>query len=127
MSTLIAYTATRYRCPHCRRSFAHRATAEKHLARCFLSPAVRSCRTCRWFEFHHPEPEVGIMGPGYECHAGDDSDAAEDVDLHLYRCSTCGGGVYPDGTGECSCDRLGPIAKPVFGLRVQCPSWQAVP
>ena len=126
MTDLIVYETKRYRCPHCRRSYGQRGSAIKHVRRCFLSPSVRSCKTCHWFDFHQPEPEVGIMAPGYECHAADHPDGPEeDVNLHVDRCSTCGGEVYPDGTGNCSCDPLGPIAKPVFGLRVQCPFWEA--
>lgn len=122
MTEPIAYATTRYRCPHCRKSWGHRANAVKHEARCFMSPAVRSCKTCRWFEYYPPEPEVGIMAPGYQCHADEREDSTEAVDLHCDRCSTCGGRLAYD---ECSCDPLGPIAKPVFGLRVLCPKWEA--
>ena len=43
-------TVTRWRCPFCRRSRAHKKATTEHIARCWLNPAVRSCKTCVNFE-----------------------------------------------------------------------------
>jgi len=105
MSELITVQATRYRCPHCRKSYAHRATATNHMSRCFKTPSVRSCKTCKHYDTSERACEL-------------------DVDLETARCSTCGGFMYPDGSGDCVCS---PIegGKPVYGLRVQCDEWEA--
>jgi len=39
-------TVTRWRCPFCHRSRAHKKATAEHIARCWLNPAVRSCKTC---------------------------------------------------------------------------------
>lgn len=109
----IAFTTVRHRCPHCRRSYAHQATAIKHIGRCFANPAVRTCKTCRHLE--PPDPgdwEVGDPGAPAGCGLG--------VDLSVARCSVCGSEMFPDGSG---CPH--PEAKPAYGLRVQCELWQA--
>ena len=108
MTEPIAFTATRYRCPHCRRGYSQKAAAVKHLARCFRNPAVRSCKSCRFYE---PPDETGFW-------------CTQEVNLQVQRCSTCGDELrMPDG--ECSCPLSQPYRKPVFGLRVQCPEWEA--
>jgi hypothetical protein len=43
-------TVTRWRCPFCRRSRSAKRAAAEHMARCWLNPAVRSCKTCANFE-----------------------------------------------------------------------------
>lgn len=112
---LIAFTTTRYRCPHCRRSYAQKASASSHLDRCWKSPAVRTCKTCTHYEVDGGEPEVGLPG-GIYCR--------RDVDLSSDRCATCGAEVYPDGSGDCACAWTGP--RPVTNLRVRCPLWEAL-
>lgn len=37
---------TRWRCPHCGRSHSVRTRARQHMARCWLNPDARSCKTC---------------------------------------------------------------------------------
>jgi hypothetical protein len=101
--TPIVEQATRYRCPHCRKSYAHRATAHRHMVRCFRNPAVRSCKTCRHF---------GLSDEGYEC----DMDVLEAGPM----CSQCGLGL--DHNGECA---NGHADKPLYGMRVQCDEWEA--
>lgn len=100
----IRYDTTRYRCPHCRRSYAHQATATKHIARCFRNPAVQSCKTCRFY---------GLTEDGFECDQG--------VDLSGAFCTICGADMLPDGSG-CT-DHY--EAKPVYNLRVRCDLWEA--
>lgn len=104
MTELIVEQATRYRCPHCRRSYAHRATATNHMPRCFMNAAVRSCKTCR----HRDNDRTCDLG----------------VDLETARCAMCGGLMYPDGSGECTCP-MSSMSKPVYGLRVRCDEWEA--
>jgi len=41
-----AVVVTRWRCPFCRRSRSHKKAAAEHIARCWLNPAARSCKTC---------------------------------------------------------------------------------
>lgn len=36
----------RWRCPFCRRSRSSKAATAEHVARCWLNPSVRSCKTC---------------------------------------------------------------------------------
>jgi hypothetical protein len=43
-------TVKRYRCPFCRRSRSSRQATAEHIARCWLNPAVRSCKTCTSLE-----------------------------------------------------------------------------
>jgi hypothetical protein len=41
---------TRHQCPHCRRTWAKRAAATAHLARCWKNPAARACKTCAHYD-----------------------------------------------------------------------------
>lgn len=40
----------RWRCPFCNRSHSGRVRAREHIARCWLNPAARSCKTCAHFD-----------------------------------------------------------------------------
>jgi hypothetical protein len=42
---------TRWRCPFCHRSRAHKQATTEHIARCWLNPAARSCKTCANYDF----------------------------------------------------------------------------
>jgi len=96
--------ATRYRCPHCRRSYAHQGPAAKHMLRCFSSPFTRACKTCKHW-----------TRAGYE-----QADACErDVDLGVARCSACGEEV--EGADGVCAD--GHEVRALYGLRVQCDLW----
>lgn len=45
----VPFTTTRYRCPHCARTWAGRRAAERHIARCWRNPAAQGCKTCARF------------------------------------------------------------------------------
>lgn len=44
-----AYVTIRHRCQWCRKSYAKRADAVRHEARCHHDPKQRACSTCRHF------------------------------------------------------------------------------
>lgn len=46
-----AIVVTRYRCPFCHRSRSSKRAAAEHIARCWLNPAVKACKTCVHYEF----------------------------------------------------------------------------
>lgn len=53
----------RYQCPFCRRSRSARRAAEQHIARCWLNPAARACKTCAHFsndEDYGPDCGAGV-------------------------------------------------------------------
>ena len=69
--TAIPVRTTRYQCPHCRRTWAHRWPAEKHIDRCFKNPAARSCKTCALYEPREAaEHYTGYPGCPESCGAG---------------------------------------------------------
>lgn len=45
----IPVTVTRFECPFCRHRRSARKAAREHIARCWLNPAARSCKTCANF------------------------------------------------------------------------------
>ncbi len=45
-----AFTTTRYRCDHCRKSYARKGACASHEAECHFDPAVKACTTCVHFE-----------------------------------------------------------------------------
>lgn len=42
----LTVTVKRYECPFCHRRHSAKTAARKHMARCWLNPAVRSCKSC---------------------------------------------------------------------------------
>lgn len=60
----------RWWCPFCGRSHSDRPRTRAHMARCWLNPANRSCKTCTFFEFDYDEPDVGYRGLGETCRKG---------------------------------------------------------
>ena len=91
------FTVTRWRCPFCRRSrSAKRATAE-HIARCWLNPDVRSCKTCAHFE---PAHDACGCEPG--CNWGSPAGGVPD---------SCAAGVALDGDVKTGC--------PLWALRAE--------
>lgn len=63
MTAPIALKVTRWQCPACRRTWAKKARAAEHAARCWLNPANRSCKTC----VHRIEPDSQY---GYDTEEG---------------------------------------------------------
>ncbi|MGJ5895127.1 hypothetical protein ACSCBZ_24705 [Streptomyces niveiscabiei] len=66
-------TTTRHQCPHCRRTWAKKAAAATHIARCWCNPDARGCKTC-----HHLAPAEN--GP-YPEHPGWPQDCTADHDI----------------------------------------------
>jgi hypothetical protein len=69
----------RYRCPFCSRSRSSKAATADHIARCWLNPEVRSCRTCA-----HLDRDLGgeWCFPGRPCNCNDGGQECRlDVDL----------------------------------------------
>ena len=52
----------RFKCPTCRKSWSKRARAVEHAAKCWYSPANKTCKSCKHFEVAESEPEVGFEG-----------------------------------------------------------------
>lgn len=44
------YETTRWRCDHCRKSYARKGACASHEAECHLDPDVRACTTCVHFQ-----------------------------------------------------------------------------
>ena len=89
-------TVTRWRCPFCRRTRAHKAAAAAHMERCWLNPAVRGCKTCAHYDY---EPDGGPCEAGRPCACNQGHEE-------------CGAGIDLDG---------GLGLAPV--LRTGCPLW----
>jgi hypothetical protein len=114
MSEPIPYTTTRYRCPHCRKSWAHKATATKHLPLCFSDPERHTCKTCV-----HDVPASG----GWDPETGHDDYEPRHCAEGLAQgpsCIACG--EHPDAPSDCWHQR-GATRQ----LRVLCPAWEAKP
>lgn len=60
----------RWRCPFCSRSHSDRPRTRRHMERCWLNPANRSCKTCAFFSIDYDEPDVGYVGVGEQCGKG---------------------------------------------------------
>jgi hypothetical protein len=84
----IAFTTTRYRCPHCRRSGARAGNIRNHMTRCWFNPEIRGCKTCKHFDQDPGEPDVGLMG-GESCELGVSLDGRP-------ACHGCGGSGWRD-------------------------------
>ncbi|GGN40440.1 hypothetical protein FHR83_007039 [Actinoplanes campanulatus] len=115
MTEPIAFTTTRYRCPHCPRTGAVRARVRDHIGRCWTNPAARGCKTCT----HYRPPwddtcdaPQGCVG----CASGDESCAAGVSLAGRPECERCHGAnqVF---TGEIFRPRFG-VGGPVYA---QCP------
>ena len=68
-----AVTVTRWRCPFCRRSRSSKRATAEHIGRCWLNPAVRSCKTCA-----HLEPGGDACGCEPGCNWGSPSGSIPD-------------------------------------------------
>jgi hypothetical protein len=69
----VAIRVTRYACPLCHRSHSKKAACTAHIARCWLNPAARACKTC----VHYTPSEAGP----YPEHPGWDEQCGLDIDL----------------------------------------------
>jgi hypothetical protein len=110
-------TVTRWRCPFCRRTWAHKKAATGHVGRCWRSPGARSCKTCAHFE-SVPDGDYCLGTPcncnqGYEaCHAGVDLLEGLKAGCPLWAlrgpdCADCGGDLTVadlDGKRYCRVD-----------------------
>lgn len=70
-----AITTTRYRCPYCRRSWAHKAASVKHIERCWWNPTAQSCKTCVLYvpaNDHCNRPGCDACGNDEQCMANID-------------------------------------------------------
>lgn len=64
----VAVIVRRFRCPFCNRSRAAKKTVQDHIARCWLNPATRACKTCAHFT---SEPDGGYcLGTPCDCNRG---------------------------------------------------------
>jgi hypothetical protein len=110
----VAFTSTRYRCPHCwTKTYRAKARAVAHAAVCFRNPERRTCRTCK-----HAEGPDGMSlrsSGGYTAQC-----AIDQLAWNQAYCTTCGAEVYPDSSG---CEHASSV-KPVTDMRVLCPSWE---
>lgn len=107
MSAPIAFATTRHRCPYCRKSWAHKATAAKHMTVCFADPERRTCKTCA-----HDVAPVFTAPDDYE-----ERHCAKGLDQGP---SCIGCGEHPEA---CGCD-IGYRTRPATQLRVLCPAWE---
>ena len=104
MTDLIVYETKRYRCPHCRRSYGAKGTAERHLERCFRNPSRRTCMTCvHQRKGVFGEPDCAISEGAWPC------------------CAECGNSRRSEGA-DLDCRHPGQEAN---YLQVLCPSWEA--
>lgn len=66
----------RWECPFCHRRRSAKAVTAEHIARCWLNPAVRACKTCAHYESWpagedcFPGRPCACNAGGQECHAG---------------------------------------------------------
>jgi hypothetical protein len=53
-ASIVEYEATRYRCSHCRKSWASKSRCRQHLQRgCHKDPRTATCATCRYLITAH--------------------------------------------------------------------------
>lgn len=72
----VPFTVTRYRCPLCSRTRSSKKAIGEHIARCWLNPAARSCKTCD----HYDPGSNGCWGdPMCNCASGEDCRAGVDL------------------------------------------------
>jgi hypothetical protein len=97
MAEPVAFTVTRYRCPHCQRFTASRKrVVAEHIARCWHDPAQRTCKTCAHHAQAHTSAPAEWCFPGAAC-------TCNDMDEHC---------EHPDGPDE------------FVSVTVGCPFWE---
>lgn len=91
----IPHPTVRWRCPHCRKTWAYKARVAAHIPYCFADPLRRTCKTCRHDEWPRPGCELGLdQGPS---------------------CTECG--KHPEVCGHFE-------RRAATQLRVLCPQWE---
>jgi hypothetical protein len=60
----VLVSVRRFECPFCRRRRSSRKATAVHMARCWLNPAARACKTCANFT---DEPDGDWCEPGKPC------------------------------------------------------------
>ena len=77
----------RWRCPFCHRSRSSKRATAEHIARCWLNPAARSCKTCAHYEY---DPGGDWCFPGRPCNCNDGGEeCSEGMDLTRGLLSGC--------------------------------------
>lgn len=111
MTEPIAKTVTRWKCPHCPRSWASKRTGREHIARCWFNPANRACKTCTHFTPRTFGDGITESASPDRCAAGEDLTVVEPQWI----------GFDPIGCGPVEPEKSG---NPwVTTLRTHCPKW----
>lgn len=64
----VPVTVQRFECPFCKRRRSAKKAAAEHIARCWLNPAARACKTCAHFT-DEPGGEPCIPGQACDCNS----------------------------------------------------------
>lgn len=91
MTEPIKTTVVRYKCPHCNRHHSKRKAAVEHIARCFLNPANRTCRTCKFHCQAYFSAPTDWCEPGRQCACNDMDEhcAVQDVETEAFPVVAC--------------------------------------
>jgi hypothetical protein len=89
MTEPVKTTVIRWKCPYCNRHRAKRAAMTEHIARCWKTPATKTCRTCVHLTVW---PRGEYCFPGRPCSCNDES-----------RCCETGVQMPEDGTPVVGC------------------------
>lgn len=65
----VPVTVQRFQCPFCRRRRSSRKAVSEHIARCWLNPAARACKTCASFT-NEPGGDPCFPGKPCDCSSG---------------------------------------------------------
>lgn len=65
----VPVTVQRFQCPFCGRRRSAKSAVRDHIARCWLNPAARACKTCVHFT-DVPDEEPCVPGEPCTCSAG---------------------------------------------------------
>jgi hypothetical protein len=71
VSDPIPTTVKRWKCPHCNRHESRKSKAVAHIGRCFLNPANRTCRTCKFHCQAYFSAPTDWCEPGRRCGCND--------------------------------------------------------
>jgi len=65
----VPVTVQRFQCPFCRRRRSAKSAVREHIARCWLNPSARACKTCANFT-DVPDEEPCVPGEQCTCNSG---------------------------------------------------------